>query len=162
MVERAWKMSLLGLTNVDIAAILGVKLQTLVDWCTKYPLFQQALERGRVEATANVAHSLYQAATGYEYYEEVVVQAGRFSRKVRLLRHRPPNVQAAMFWLKNRTKRLPEPWTDTMHLAPGAAMPAPNLSDFTEDELRMLATIGVRVTGNREPVLLEQMPKEDV
>jgi hypothetical protein len=42
-----YKLTLLGLTEVEIADVLGVSADTVYRWKTKHPEFAQALEDGK-------------------------------------------------------------------------------------------------------------------
>ncbi|MDR1652247.1 MAG: hypothetical protein LBS01_01095 [Prevotellaceae bacterium] len=82
--ERAVKLCLLGSTDKAIADFFDVAESTLNKWKLEYPEFSESLKKGKLQADANVAASLYkQSIKG--------------------------NVTAAIFWLKTRQ---PDIWRE--------------------------------------------------
>jgi hypothetical protein len=65
LAEIALGGCLLGGTNKDLAVLFGVHEQCITDWMNRHPEFRAAVEEGRTQADAQVAHSLYQRAVGY-------------------------------------------------------------------------------------------------
>ena len=59
LAERAYRMSLLGLTDQQLADFLGISCETLYSWKISYPEFRESIMRGRIEADAHVADALY-------------------------------------------------------------------------------------------------------
>jgi predicted transcriptional regulator len=57
-----------GLTDAEIAKVLGVAESTLHSWKLKHEEFAEALKRTKEEANAIVEASLYKRANGF-YYE---------------------------------------------------------------------------------------------
>lgn len=105
--EQAYKLSLLGLTDKELAAFFEVVESTIYEWKNKYPLFSEAIKRGKEIADAEIATSLHDRATGYDYTEEqaVKVKVGEFEEQVRIVqvaKHAPPDPTSMIFWLKNR------------------------------------------------------------
>lgn len=83
----------LGLTDTEIAIILGISERTLNYW-KKNPEFLQSLKRGKLKADFQIAKSLYEKAKGGD-------------------------TTAMIFWLKNRQ---PDRWRDRQqqeHSGPG-------------------------------------------
>ena len=89
--DSIYKLGLMGKTNAEIAQFLGVAERTLYNHLLKNPQVMQALKIARARADADVVASLYQRATGY------VRQMPDGSKQ-----YFPPDVTAAIFWLKNR------------------------------------------------------------
>jgi hypothetical protein len=91
--ELAMNYCLLGATDAEIAAFLGIGLRTLHEWKKAYPKFSDALTTGKDKADAKVVGALYRGAL-----------AG--------------NTTAQIFWLKNRRK---DDWRDKVdHSLTGA------------------------------------------
>lgn len=117
-VERAYKLCLLGLTDKDLAEAFGVKENTIYSWTYKHEAFAQALRKGRQEADANVAKSLYQRAVGYSYedtqiFKRRVTEYNEEGKPVTsydefvpvpVIKHLPPDTKAAVKWLANRQR----------------------------------------------------------
>jgi len=111
-----------GRSGTEIAELMGVRPATVQTWKKKSPAFQQALERGRNQASIDmqVEKALFEAATGH-------VVTLRKPVKVKEEKNRPgegkqteekivyareqvyvaPKITAQMFWLKCRR---PEIW----------------------------------------------------
>lgn len=107
--EQAYKLCLLSATDKDIADFFGVDEATINRWKEKHPEFCESLKRGKEEADARVADRLYQRAMGYSHPEEKVFQYNGEPVVVPTTRHYPPDVTAAIFWLKNRQR---DKWRD--------------------------------------------------
>ena len=58
-------MSLLGLTDQQLADFLGISCETFYAWRLSYPEFRESITRGKIEADAHVAEALYRRACGY-------------------------------------------------------------------------------------------------
>jgi len=102
--EQAYKLCLLGATDKELADFFGVAESTLNKWKIDYPEFSEALNRGKVEADARVAHSLYHRALGYEHPDtDIRVVNGEVVITPTIKRY-PPDTAAAIFWLKNRQR----------------------------------------------------------
>jgi len=107
--DQVYKLCLLGATDKETASIFNVSEQTLNAWKQKYPEFLESLKKGKEYADQNVAERLYQRAMGYSHPEEkIFCDKGEIVR-ADTTKHYPPEVTAAIFWLKNRQK---EQWRD--------------------------------------------------
>ena len=109
---QGWRRD--GLTMVQIAKNIGVKRQTLHDWCAKYKEIDEALKKGAEVCCVEVENALYKSAIGYEVTEnektETTAPDGLTTVTKRARRrHIPPNLGAICFILKNR---MPDKWKD--------------------------------------------------
>lgn len=113
--ERAERYALLGLTDVEIAECLGVAESTLHLWKKKHPSFSESITRGKVEADAKVAQSLYHRALGYSHDSvKIFMPAGRDEPVyAEYTEHYPPDTNAARLWLLNRQRGR---WVDRHEL----------------------------------------------
>ena len=123
--EQAEKLARLGATDKEIADFFGVTEQTLNNWKTdkdgnETPFFE-SLKRGKVEADARVADSLYQRAIGYSCREDKVFLVDKKPLIVPMMKQYPPDTTAAIFWLKNRR---PSEWRDRQDINVTGDMPA--------------------------------------
>lgn len=105
---------MLGCDNAKIAEILGISEQTFYVWLKKNKSFSEAIKAGTIDADADVASSLYKSAVGVKrtIEKEIVVKDGPDQTHLEiaeLVVQEPPNVAAAIFWLKNRHK---DKWRD--------------------------------------------------
>lgn len=104
------KLCLLGATDREIADLFGVAESTVNKWKLEYPEFSESIKRGKLEADANVASSLYNRAIGFtkKDCEEVFMYKGVVVR-AKVKKYFPPDVTAQVFHLKNRQ---PKTWRD--------------------------------------------------
>jgi len=121
--EMVTQLCMLGLTNAELGASIGVAQSTVEDWLTgrvKDPSevanFVAAVNAGRGIADAKVAGALYARAVGYECDEQVVTVVGRGEVIISTIRKKyPPDVAAAFIWLKNRRRTQ---WKDRYEADP--------------------------------------------
>ena len=106
--EQAYKLCLLGATDKDLADFFNTTEQTINAW-KKKPEFLESLKRGKMEADAVIAQKLFHRAKGYSHHEDKIFNAYGEPLIVPTVKHYPPDVTAAIFWLKNRQ---PVYWRD--------------------------------------------------
>jgi hypothetical protein len=100
--ELAYRMALLGLTDVELAKFFNVDDATIYAWDAKHPEFFKSRANGKQSADGDVAAKLYHRACGYEHADtHVSIIAGKVV-VTPVVKHYPPDTQAAMWWLKNR------------------------------------------------------------
>jgi len=112
--QQAHKLCKLGLTDKELAAFFEVSEQTLNAWKQEYPEFLESLKDGKEMADARVVQKLFERAMGYEHPETkfFTVNKGDFVQEIETretTKIYPPDVTAAIFWLKNRQ---PSRWRD--------------------------------------------------
>ena len=90
-----------GVSLQGIAAELGISLSTLHRYRRQYPEFDRLFEEAKAAEDDLVEAALLRRATGYATCEGKEV---------------PPDVRAAVFWLKNRR---PDSWCDRREIAVG-------------------------------------------
>jgi hypothetical protein len=111
--NMCYQLSLLGLTELQMAVSLGVSEKTFNNWKNNHPGLLQAIKAGKEIADGQVAASLYQRALGYSHKDvDIKVIDGRIV-KTELIKHYPPDATSAIFWLKNRQK---EQWRDKQEI----------------------------------------------
>ena len=113
--EQAFELCLAGATNRDLADTLEVGHSTIDNWLRKHPEFAQSVKRGRALADGRVAHGLYSRAVGYSYETTRVVLYKGEPVVLPHTVHKPPDVRAGTFWLRNRR---PEQWGDPWRNGP--------------------------------------------
>ena len=107
-VEQAYRLCLLGATDKEMADFFGVSEKTFNSWKKAQPELLQSIKRGKDDADARVAQSLFRRATGYEREEEEIKvislggNNGSTIDRVPVIKHYPPETAACAFWLKNR------------------------------------------------------------
>jgi len=107
--EQAYRLCLAGATNDDLAEAFDVTRRTVDRWLQAHPAFTEAVRAGRLIADGEVAHNLYRRAVGYTYETTKVLLSGGAPVSVSQTVHRPPDVRACIFWLRNRR---PQQWAE--------------------------------------------------
>ena len=101
--ELAYKLSLLGLVDVQIAEFFGCAKSTLNNWKKDHPEFFEAIKKGKLPVDAEVANSLLKRSMGFYYEDEVITKNG----PVTVTKYCIPDTTACLAWLNNRQ---PEYW----------------------------------------------------
>lgn len=97
-----------GLTDNDMAALMGITRKTLHVWKKKYPELAEALRDGKDVADRRIENALYKRALGFEYDEVKTttrVVNGKIMKDADIVKtHKvvPGDVTAQIIWLKNR------------------------------------------------------------
>lgn len=112
-IEQAYKLALLGVTDKELALFFDTTEQTINNWKKDYPKFFESLKRGKEEADAKVAQSLYHRALGYSHPDTDIKVVKNQIVTTDIIKHYPPDTTAAIFWLKNRK---PERWREKQEI----------------------------------------------
>ena len=108
--EQAYKLCLLGATDKELGDFFNVTEQTINNWKKDFPAFFESIKRGKIDADARVAQSLFKRALGYTANETQLAQfGGMFTDEKVIPKEVAPDTTAAIFWLKNRQ---PDKWRD--------------------------------------------------
>ena len=99
--DQVFEMALLGLSDSQMANILGITEQTLNNWKTEHPMFFESLTQGKENADGKVAKAMYKRALGLTIIEEALTKDGQI---VQLKKELPPDTPAAKHWLANRQR----------------------------------------------------------
>lgn len=102
--ETAFKLCLLGHTDAELAKFFEVEEKTINNWKKDHPEFLQSLKEGKEFADAQVAHSLYKRALGYEHEEDDIRVVGGELTITPTIKHYPPDSTALAYWLNNRSR----------------------------------------------------------
>jgi hypothetical protein len=146
--DRAYRLCLLGLTNEELALAFDVNVDTIHEWRKVHPAFSDALRRGRRDADAGVAVSLYRRAIGYSHPDTKIFMTKEGPVTVPITKHYPPDVKAAIYWLTVRQK---ERWQASLTMEHTGKDGGPiqlqhrqklDLSDFSKEELLLLDKLG--------------------
>lgn len=139
-----FEMALLGATDVVLARALNVDIKTIEYWKRTKPEFVETLKRGKDEADAKVAASLYMASCGYERDEEIVhVVRGEVIRTT-IRKYYPPNVWAAARWMSLRQRAI---WGDVQRIENTQTHININKFDFgnlSTEELELVKKVGLK------------------
>jgi len=74
--QQAFDFAFLGATDEQIAERMDVNIHTINYWKRTKPEFRKMLDKGRHQANAKVARSLYEVAVGYSH-PDVTILANR-------------------------------------------------------------------------------------
>ncbi|MDO6706779.1 hypothetical protein [Photobacterium sp. 1_MG-2023] len=108
--QLAYNYCLLGATDAKLAEFFDVSEQTINTWKKSHSSFLESIKKGKAQADAQVAASLFGRAVGYSHPEvKVATHEGKITDEKEYNKHYPPDTTAAIFWLKNRQ---PEMWRD--------------------------------------------------
>ncbi|WP_240415013.1 transposase [Paenibacillus periandrae] len=130
---KSWAQS--GLIDRQIAKNLNIAYSTFNLYKDKYSELSEALKKSKEEADYEVTNSLNRAANGFEYFEETQeLINGEWQVTKRTKKVQPPNVTAAIFWLKNRD---PKNWRDKQHInhSGGVVSTVVDYSHLSDEEL---------------------------
>lgn len=126
-----------GLTDVEMAAYLGVSENQLESWKAFYPLFSKAIDEGRSQADVEVIQALHKNAVGFEYTTDEVVKTRHGAEVVTATKFVPPDTQAQKFWLTNRSAN----WRQGQNVAVGGRKDAPPIAVSAETKLQVIHSI---------------------
>ncbi len=133
MCEQAHNYCLLGATNDELAQFLDVSPRTIDRWIAERTDFGDAVHSGRVAADARVARAMYGRAIGYDRtVERTVIVAGE-PKAITSTIHYPANVQAGIFWLRNRRRTT---WRDVPNDPPSDTVNDLALLDAAGESVR--------------------------
>lgn len=171
VVQQAYRLCLLGMTNADLADAFEVHETTIEYWCRKYSDFKKAVERGRTFADSHVVEKLYERALGYSHnavkffktrvtekeyddngnvikersWDEIIEQP--------YTKHYPPDVKAAIKILSTRHRaswgQAVKVEHDHNHLVAAninihqVLEQISDSSQFSDDELRTIGKLGL-------------------
>lgn len=109
MDEQVYKLSLLGMTDEQMARFFDVSRNTFHRWKTENSGFRDAIQRGKEIADAEVAHALFKRATGMRIVSEKAMKGPDGSIIItQTVTELPPDSRAASHWLANRRRTA---WT---------------------------------------------------
>jgi hypothetical protein len=132
-VEQAYRLSLLGATDKEMAAFFDVTEPTFNAWKQEHPEFLSSLCDGKMTADAKVAESLYRRATGYTAKKVVTANIqGMITDIKEVNEYVGPDVAAASLWLRNRQ---PAKWRDKVDHELSGNLKISRAEDLTDDEL---------------------------
>lgn len=129
----AYDLALLGFTDKEMADAFEVSENTLNAWKKRYKEFSCVLKKGKAEADAKIAKSLFRRALGYEHPDVHISNFQGEITKTEITKHYPPDTAAAIFWLKNRQ---PDKWRDKKEL--DAEIKTNDLEHKSDEELQAI------------------------
>lgn len=139
----AWSLAIVGKTEPQIAAAMGISLTTLKKWKNQEPDFASAIKTSKEVSDGEVVASLYKRACGFIAHEDKVTKDGDV---VRCDVEIAPDVAACIFWLKNRE---PKVWRDKQDVNLSGHVDAgkPDLTKVSESELKAALSLVDKLKG---------------
>ena len=112
--DQAFNYCLLGATDAELATFFEVVESTINKWKKDYPEFSESIKKGKVQADAVIASSLYNQQQAFKTKSVTYNAKGQRTEIesieiVDLQQELPPDTTAGIFWLKNRN---PDNWRD--------------------------------------------------
>lgn len=90
-----------GYTDCSIAEQLGIHQNTWMRYRDKYSILGELYARARAHRNALVMNKMYERATGYQHPDLFIAQNKGEIVKEEIIKHYPPDVQAADLFLRN-------------------------------------------------------------
>lgn len=109
LTEKMCSLFELGKTTEEVGEITGISPRTIYLWQRQHPEFLHAVKEAKQIADELVEASLFHRAIGYSVPEEKVFCSEGQIITHKQIKHYPPDMTAAIFWLKNRK---PKEWRD--------------------------------------------------
>lgn len=140
-IELAYNYCLLGATDQDLAKFFEVEERTINNWKHDFPEFFQSIKKGKVDADALVARSLFKRAMGYTCKELKEEESEHGIKNTVTTKEVAPDTTAQIFWLKNRQ---PAMWRDKQEVdnisSDGSMSPTKNVRELSDEELERIAS----------------------
>src|SRR4051812_18740451 len=99
MNKQAEKLCKLGATDKELSDFFEVAESTLNLWKLEHPKFSESINKGKIQADAEVAEKLFKRATGYSHKDVDIKMFEGQIVETPLTKHYPPDTAAAIFWL---------------------------------------------------------------
>jgi hypothetical protein len=103
--DLARRFCQLGGTNEDLADYFEVSRSTIDEWLRVHDAFAAAVRQGRDGIDMVVADKLLSRIMGYTHEGRKYVFHEGEEKEIRHVVHYPPDVQACIFWLRNRRRK---------------------------------------------------------
>lgn len=111
--EQIVRMYFQGMTDNQVAVILGVSCRTVERWKQEDEDFRRAIKEATADWDANVEKTLLQRAMGYSHNAVKIIPTKEGVIKEEYVEHYPPDPTSMIFWLKNRQ---PKKWRDKQEI----------------------------------------------
>lgn len=127
--EQAYKLTLLGAIDEELADFFGVCKTTITNWKHVFPEFLASIKRGKIQADAEVAEKLFHRAKGYSHQEDKIFLHEGKPVVVKTTKHYAPDTGAAMAWLKNRRRK---DWCESYDFTSAGEKIVPQIISFAD------------------------------
>lgn len=132
--DLARRLCQLGGTNDELASFFEVSRSTIDEWLRVHPEFADAVRRGRDVIDMAVAEKLLSRAMGYTHEGKKYQLHRGEEKEVRHVVHYPPDVQACVFWLRNRRRRY---WQERAEPPAESGLTLSELEEASQRALRL-------------------------
>ncbi|MBV8189404.1 MAG: helix-turn-helix domain-containing protein [Alphaproteobacteria bacterium] len=132
--DLARRFCQLGGTNEDLADYFEVSRSTIDEWLRVHDDFAEAVRRGRDGIDMVVADQLLSRIMGYTHEGRKFVLYKGEEKEVRHVVHYPPDVQACIFWLRNRRRKQ---WLEGAKEEPDNGLTVLEIEEAAERARRM-------------------------
>lgn len=164
--EQVKKLILDGWNDKKVADFLNITKEAWIKWKNEQEDLLN-LEDWRRQHSHLIERKLSEVARGYSHPEEkIFLGPGGTVVRAETMKHYPPNVQAIQYWLNNQMKK---DWKSHEQLSITGKGDGPlqvetrpkkiSLSDFTEEELALIASAGKKL--NQEENEIDETTEED-
>lgn len=102
--EQAYKLTLVGMIDVELADFFEVAESTLHKWKKDHKEFSESIKKGKDISDAEVVMSLRKRAMGYRYDEVKVEESQDGIKKTVTTKEVAPDPVAQIFWMTNRQR----------------------------------------------------------
>ena len=126
--DLARRFCQLGGTNEDLADYFEVSRSTIDEWLRVHDAFAEAVRRGRDGIDMVVADQLLSRIMGYTHEGRKYVLYKGEEKEIRHVQHYPPDVQACIFWLRNRRRKQ---WLERATPEPESGLTFEDLEEAT-------------------------------
>ena len=159
-----------GATDMDLAEAFKVSIHTIEGWKRSKPEFLKNVKKGKKLANQNVEKSFYQRCIGYTHpdthiitnrvkiYENdkkgipVLLREETQALMIPIEKHYPPDPFSCHKWLTIRDR---ERWAEVKQIELNAQISSElklttdDLQDFTEEELQLMKSVGIKQLTNQ-------------
>lgn len=122
--DQAYKLSLLGYTDVELGVFFEVAESTINNWKKAHPSFLESIKKGKEIADTEVSSRLFDRAKGVRINSTKFFQHEGIIQSVPYVEEYPPDTTAAIFWLKNRQ---PKKWRDKQEVDQNITVHMPDI-----------------------------------
>lgn len=110
--KMAFRHTLLGGTDKDLAELFDVSEVTINAWKQKYPKFLKSIRKGKAEADGKVVQALFKRAIGFKHKEDKIFNNNGVPLIVPTTKIYPPDYNSMNKWLSIRQR---DKWAENVN-----------------------------------------------
>lgn len=127
--ELAYKLTLLGMIDTQLADFFEVHESTIHQWKIDYPEFSESIKKGKEISDVEVVMALRKRAIGYSYDEIKTEESDQGKKVTTTNKEVAGDVGAQVFWLRNRH---PDKWSNN---------PMPDSDDLVATPVQIVVNV---------------------